>query len=58
MKKTILKKTCLQSKITTILKILYVKENENNLKFTIIQMWGGMLLKLQENYMSIENVTS
>ena len=58
MKKTILKKTCLQSKITTILKILYVNENENNLKFTIIQMWGGMLLKLQENYMSIENVTS
>jgi hypothetical protein len=49
--KTILKKTWLQSKITTILKILYVKENKNNLKFIIIQMWGGMLLKLQKSFL-------
>lgn len=33
------------------------KENETNMEFIIIQMWGGMLLKLQENYMSIDNVT-
>jgi len=34
---------------------LICKENETNMESIIIQMWGGMLLKLQENYMSIDN---